>query len=552
MTGVRFNLSTVFDTVARAVPEQEVMVWRDRRIRYREMNARIDGVAHYLVARGLGCHTPREGLAGHESGQHHLGLYLRNGNEYLEGMVAGYRARVASFNVNYRYVAEELSYLLRDARTDALIYHAEFAPHLAAIRDELPRLTVLIQVADSSGHPLLPGAVDYESIVHTPAPEAPMPEPSGDDLYLIYTGGTTGMPKGVLWRQHEVYIGAMGGTPFGSKQPYVSYQEIRDAAIAANGGLTFLMTAPFMHGAAQWSAFHMISTGGKIVLPDNAARLDWDDVLRTVAREKVVSIPVVGDAMARPMVEAIETGNYDLSGLAAVSNGGAPLTPTVRTRLLTALPKIVLLDAVGSSETGIQMNHVSVAGAEADTGLFTPDDDTTVVDEDMRRELRPGDGEIQGWLARRGIAPLGYLGDEAKTARTFPVIDGVRHSVPGDRAVWLADGRIKLLGRDGITVNSGGEKIFVEEVERAVAAHPDVWDVVVVGRPSARWGSEVVAIVQLADASTVTDEELRLECARHVAGYKVPKAFLRREIQRSPSGKADYRWARQQAAATVP
>ncbi|NKQ56209.1 acyl-CoA synthetase [Amycolatopsis sp. K13G38] len=545
----RFNLSTVFDTVARAVPEQEVMVWRDRRLTYRAMNTRIEGVARYLAGCGLGCHRPRAQLSGHESGQDHVGLYLRNGNEYLEAMVAAYRARVAPFNVNYRYVDEELRYLLADAGARGLVYHAEFAPVVAAVRDRLPGLEVLIQVADDSGNPLLPGAVDYESIVRTPP--RPMPEPDGDDVYLIYTGGTTGMPKGVLWRQHDVFVAAMGGTPFGTNQPYTSYEEIAAAAKAANGGVTLLMPAPFMHGAAQWSTFHIINSGGKIVLPDEVRRLDWAGALRTVERERVVSVPVVGDAMARPMLEALESGEYDLSGLLAVSSGGAPLTPSVRARLLAALPQVVLLDAVGSSETGIQMNHVSTAGAEADTAVFTPDENTTVVDDLRRRELDPG--EEQGWLASRGRVPLGYLGDETKTAQAFPVIGGRRYSVPGDRAVRLGDGRIRLLGRAGITVNSGGEKIFVEEVERALAAHPDVRDVVVAGRPSARWGSEVVAIVRLADGSTASDADLLAECARHVARYKLPKAILRRaEIVRSPSGKADYRWARKVAAESVP
>ncbi len=207
-----FNLSTVFDTVARAVPDQEVLVWRDRRFTYAAMNGRIDGLAHFLAGRGLGCHTPRSALAGHESGQDHVGLYLHNGNEYLEAMVAGYRARVAPFNVNYRYVEEELLYLLTDARTRALVYHAEFAPRVAAIRDRLPDLEVLVQVADESGHDLLPGAVDYESAVATPAPAGRLPEPSGDDLFILYTGGTTGMPKGVLWRNDDIYVTSMGGT----------------------------------------------------------------------------------------------------------------------------------------------------------------------------------------------------------------------------------------------------------------------------------------------------------------------------------------------------
>ena len=543
-----FNLSAVFDAVARAVPDQEVLVWRDRRLTYAAMNARVDGLAHALVAHGLGCRTERDRLAGHESGQDHLGLYLRNGNEYLEAMVAGYRARVAPFNVNYRYVTDELSYLLTDARTRALVYHAEFAPQVAAVRDRLPGLELLVQVADESGHELLPGAVDYESLLTTPAPAGGMPAPSGDDLCVLYTGGTTGLPKGVLWRNDDIYVTSMGGTPFGTTEPYASYDAIAEAARAAGGGMTLLMIPPFMHGAAQWSTFHIITGGGRIVLPDDVSRFDPADALRTAVRERVVSIPVVGDAVARPLVEEIERGDYDLSGLAAINNGSAPLTPGVRARLLEALPHILVMDAAGASETGLQMSSMSAKGMEAEAATFTPVAATTVVDDLFTRVLEPGAGG--GWLAQRGRVPLGYLGDAAKTSRTFPVIDGVRFAIPGDRARYLDDGRIELLGRDGVTINSGGEKIFVEEVERALAGHPAVRDVVVVGRPSERWGSEVVAVVQLADGSAVTDEELLAEAGRHVARYKIPKAVIRvGRVERSPSGKADYRWARAQAVA---
>jgi len=541
-----FDLATVFATVADAVPDQEVLVWRDRRLTYQDMDRRIDGLAHWFVDRGLGSHTPRAELAGHESGQDHVGLYLRNGNEYPEAWLGALRARAIGFNINYQYVEEELVHLLNDARARALVFHAEFAPRVAALRERVPTLQHLLQVPDHSGNPLLAGAEDYETAVHTPAPATPMPVPSGEDGFLLYTGGTTGMPKGVLWRQHDIYVAAMGGRPFGSPDPHASYADIAAAARAANGGLRLLMTAPFMHGAAQWSAFHMISTGGTVVLPDNVSRMDAADWLRTAERERVVSIPVVGDAMARPLVEEIERGGHDLSTLAAISNGGAPISPGVRHRLLEALPGILILDAVGASETGIQMNHYSAAGSEAQTAVFTPELDTTVLDDQRARVLGPGDG--QGWLARRGLVPLGYLDDPEKTARTFPVINGVRFSAPGDRAELLEDGRIRLLGRDAVTINSGGEKIFAEEVERALAAHPDIADVVVAGRPSERWGSEVVAVVALRPASTASDNDLLAEAARHVARYKLPKAIVRRpEIARSPSGKADYRWAREQA-----
>ncbi|MDT5196623.1 MAG: 3-oxocholest-4-en-26-oate---CoA ligase [Mycobacterium sp.] len=546
MSDVSFNLSDVFGTVARAIPDQTFLVWRDRRLSYADVDARVDGFAHYLASVGLGCHTERDSLAGHESGQDHLGIYLRNGNQYLEAMIGSYRARVAPFNVSYRYVEEELVYLLTDSKARALVYPAEFATRVAAIRDRLPALEVLIQVADGSGNPLLPGAVDYETILATPAPSDGMPTPSGDDLYILYTGGTTGMPKGVLWRQHDIFLSSMGGRPFGSDQFLASHDELADKARASAGAMSMMMIPPFMHGAAQWATFNAVTMGGRLVIPDDVERMRPAAVLRLAERERVLSIPVVGDAIARPLLDEIETGDYDLSGLVTFTNGGAPLSPTVRDRLLAALPHIMLLDAVGASESGAQMSTYASAGAETQAATFNPQSDTAVVSADLDRVLSPGEG--QGWLARRDLIPLGYLGDEAKTARTFPTIDGVRWSVPGDRANVLDDGRIQLLGRDSVTINSGGEKIFVEEVERAIAAHPGVYDVVVVGRPSERWGSEVVAIVQLAEGGSATDEELVEVCQKSIARYKIPKAFIRTpKVVRSPAGKADYRWAKELA-----
>ena len=539
-----FDLSTVFRTVAETIPDSKVLIWRDLRLTYGQMDARIDGIAHYLASQGLGCHTERSELAGHQSGQDHVGLYMRNGNQYLEAMVAGYRARVAPFNVNYRYVEEELLYLLGDAKAKALVYAAEFAPHVQSIRGRLPDLQVLIQVADDSGNDLLPDAVDYEEVVGTPAPAGGMPTPSGEDLYILYTGGTTGMPKGVLWRQHDIFMSAMGGRPFlaGGEQ-LNSYGDLAEQARTQAGIRSLLLIPPLMHGAAQWGVFNSISTGGWVALPDDVVRLDADAVLRLAERERVLGIPVVGDAIARPLVDQIEKGDYDLSGLLAVTNGGATLSPTVRDRLLAALPNLMIMDAVGASESGAQMTTVATKGADIATATFTALADTTVVSVDFSRVLAPGEGE--GWLARREFVPLGYLGDAEKTARTFPTIDGVRWSIPGDKARLLDDGRIELLGRDSVTINSGGEKIFAEEVERAVASHPSVYDVVVTGRPSERWGNEVVAIVQFAENRSATDSELEQACRAHIADYKVPKAFVRTDhVVRSPAGKADYRWAK--------
>jgi fatty-acyl-CoA synthase len=549
MDATGFNLSSVFKTVTDAIPDQTVLLWRGRRLTYGEMDARVDGVARYLSSIGLGCHTERVHLQGHESGQDHLGIYLRNGNEYLEAMIGSYRARVAPFNVSYRYVEDELVYLLADAHARALVYHAEFAPRVAAMRDKLPHLEVLIQVDDGSGNALLRGAVDYESITSTPEPHNGMPTPRTEDLYILYTGGTTGMPKGVLWRQHDIYMSSMGGRPFGGGPALASHSQLVEQAKQSAGAFSLLMIAPFMHGAGQWAAFTLITQGGWMVIPDDVERLRPDAALRLAEQERITSIPLVGDAIARPLLDEIETGTYDLSGLIAITNGGAPLSPSVRDRILNALPHVLLVDAVGSSESGVQMNAVATKGPDTAVATFTPPADTAVISDDFARVLGPGEGE--GWLARYGLIPLGYLGDEDKTARTYPTISGVRWSVPGDRANMLSDGRIQLLGRDAVSINSGGEKIFVEEVERAIAGHPDVYDVVVVGRPSERWGSEVVAIVQLTDDAT-PDHELTEICEAHIARYKIPKAFIRvAQVVRSPAGKADYRWAKRVAAGSV-
>ncbi len=545
-----FNLSTVFSTLAQALPEHRVLVWRDRERTYAEMDTRVDGVAHYLASLGLGCHTERDRLQGHESGQDHIGLYLRNGNQYLESMIGAYRARVAPFNVNYRYVDAELVYLLANAQARALVYNAEFAPRVASIRDQLPHLEFLIQVSDDSGQPLLPGAVDYESIIGTPPPAAGMPTPCGDDLYMLYTGGTTGMPKGVLWRQNDVFVSSMGGRPFGSDEAMASYDELAERASAAPGFASVLLIPPLMHGAAQWGAFQIMTMGGWVTFPDDVQSIRADEILRLVERERVMSIPVVGDAIARPLIDEIERGDYDLSGLVSVSNGGAALTPSIRKRLMTALPNLLVIDSAGASETGLQMSALSTQSAPTAVATFTPGSETGVVAADFSRQLCAGDGE--GWLARRNFIPLGYLGDAEKTARTFPVVDGVRWSVPGDRARLLADGRIELLGRDSVTINSGGEKIFAEEVEAAMAEHPGIYDVVVTGRASERWGNEVVAIVQLVEGRDPRDEELLETCQQHIARYKLPKAIIRTaKVQRSPAGKADYRWAKQVAAESL-
>jgi fatty-acyl-CoA synthase len=279
-------------------------------------------------------------------------------------------------------------------------------------------------------------------------------------------------------------------------------------------------------------------------------RLDPHDVLSVAERERVNAILIVGDAFARPIIDQLRKHTYDLSALFALVSGGAALNASLKKELLELLPKLTIIDAVGSSETGSQASNVSTQASGATTGTFTLGPGACVLSEDLSRAASAGDAEL-GWFAQTGRVPLGYLGDRAKTERTFPVIGGVRYSVPGDRARLRADGVLELLGRDSVTINSGGEKIFAEEVEHALKSHAAVLDAVVCGRPSERWGNEVVAIVRLREGAAVGERELLAECEKHIARYKLPKAFLfRDEIVRSPSGKADYRWAKSQANET--
>ncbi len=544
-TAVQFNLAKAFDVLVESLGDRECIVWRDRRLSYGDLDDRSKRLASYLHGRGLGVHRERADLRPWESGQDHVALALYNGNEYLEGMLGSYRARVAPFNVNYRYVGEELRYLLDDARPRAMILHSSLAPTLAEV---LPTLDappdVLLQVEDEPGHDLLPGAVWYEEALAASSPDGPPVDPSPDDLYVLYTGGTTGMPKGVLWRQHDIFMAAMGGRKVGTWEVVTSYEDIT-TRLADSFPVRLMVLPPLMHGAAQWACFMLMAQGATLLFPDETHRVDPDDVWSVVEREKANSMTIVGDAVLRPLLLQLDAKHYDLSSFFAVGNGGAPLTPAVRAMAVERIPNLVISDSAGSSETGAQMHVTSVDDVEV--GTFLPGPGTVVTDETFTRVLPPGH-EGNGWLAQTGSVPLGYLGDEAKTARTFPVIGGVRYSIPGDRARHLANGEIQLLGRDSVTVNSGGEKIFVEEVERAIAGHPAVADVVVTGRPSERWGSEVVAVVQLADGASADASSIVEEASAHIARYKLPKEVVFvPSIQRSPSGKADYRWAAETA-----
>ncbi len=528
---VQHNLAVLHEAVAAAVPHRECIVWRDRRLTWAEVTDRTRRLAAVL-----GPGRSVDGSPGSLSPHAHVALYLTNGNEYLEGMLGAMKARWAAVNVNHRYRAGELAHVLGDADAAAVIYHGRFAATLAAALPRLPRLRRLLRVDDGSGDDLLPGAVDYEEALAAADPTLVSVPWSPEDRYLLYTGGTTGHPKGVVWRQADFLATCLGvrGTT----------GELVD--IARRATLRALPAPPFMHGAAHWNAISAWLGGGTVVVQDVTHRLDAADVLDTCEREAVTSLLIVGDAFARPLIDEQRRRPRDLSALRFVLTGGAVLGAPVKAALLDLLTGARVVDILGSSETGRHGVTTTASAAEARTGCFAPSATTVVLSGDRRRTLGPGDPEI-GWLAQRGRVPLGYLGDPAATAATFPVIDGVRYAVAGDRARLLADGTVELLGRDAATINSGGEKIFAEEVEQAILAHPAVADALVVGRPSERFGHEVVAVVALRDGAVATAEDLRSSCAEHLAGYKLPRAIVFCDaVQRSPSGKADYAWARAQ------
>ena len=536
---MELNLAALHEAIAAAVPDRECIVWRDRRLTWADVTDRSRRVAAVLRDAGLDLHGNAKPHQDWESPHEHVALYLHNGNEYLEGMLGAFKARAVGVNINYRYVAEELRYVLADCHAAAVIFHGAFASTLAEVLPSLPDIRLLLQVEDGSGAPLLPGALDYEAALAAATPTAPV-DLSVDDLYILYTGGTTGMPKGVLWRQADFLAACLGVTR--------TTEELVEAARSAT--LRSLPAPPFMHGAAHWNAISTWIAGGTVVIQDDPSRLNPADVLDTVERERTTSLLIVGDAFARPLVDELRTGRHDASGLRFLLTGGATLSATVKEDLLELLPDLRIVDVLGSSETGRQGVQQSDTRRGASSGTFDRSPTAMVVSEDRTRVLEAGDAEL-GWLTQTGRVPRGYLGDRDKSARTFPLVQGIRHAIAGDRARVLSDGSLELHGRDSVTINTGGEKVFAEEVEQALKRHPAVFDVVVVGRPSERWGQEVVAVLQLRpDQADISDAALPEVAGRHLARYKVPKAFVRVPVvERSPSGKPDYRWATAQTVA---
>ena len=535
-----YNLADLWEAVSDRVAEREAVVCGDRRLTYAQLEERANRLANHLLDVGVG---PGD----------FVGCYLVNGTEYLEMLLAAFKVRAVPVNINYRYVADELRYLLDDSGCVVLVCNEEFVPRVAEVAPQVPTLRHTLVVAgapdgsadlDDTG---VPDPVDYEATLVRSSPERPHVEGRGDDdTYVLYTGGTTGMPKGVVWRMGDAFFGCIGGgDPMRMTGPVSSPDEVLERIIDFD--FVFYALAPLMHAAAQWVSLMWFLSGAKVVL--HCGSFDGEQVWRTVEQEKVSVMTVVGDAMARPLCDAWDaTGPFDVSSMFSLSNGGAPLSPALRDRLRSYVPDVLLTDGFGSSEAGIQGSRRLAPGEEAGERVtFDSVADGTVVLDEHDRPLVPGSGAT-GRVAMSGHIPLRYHNAPEKTAATFVDIGGVRHVLTGDMATVEEDGTIVLLGRGSQCINTGGEKVYPEEVEGVLKAHPDVYDVLVVGVPDERWGQRVTAVLQPSEGAAPTLDELDGHCRGRLAGYKIPRSLvLVDRVVRSPAGKADYRWAKQAA-----
>ncbi|ORB76212.1 acyl-CoA synthetase [Mycobacterium scrofulaceum] len=534
-----WTVGAVLDAIADVVPDRLMTVCADRKSTFAESARRTNRLANYLDSLGFGVYAAREALRRWECGQDRIALLMYN-DLYPDMVIGCLKARTVPVNVNHHYSPREIRDLLDYVRPRGIIYHRSLGARFA---DVLPPAgtELLISIDDGSAVPELPKAVSLDAILAASGPDR---EDAGspDDLIMMCTGGTTGRPKGVLWRQSDMYVSSMVGAD------HAGVSEIHDKV--ARGGQPWFAVSPLMHAAGMWTAFSALCAGLPVVLYDDRNRLDVRSVWETAEREKVGMMTMVGDAYAGPLIAELRTRSYDLSSLHAIGTGGAATSAKHKRALMECLPHVTIIEGYGSSESGNMAFGHSREGKASDT--FQPRDGATVVSADRSRFLRLGEPEV-GWAARTGRIPLGYFGDAEATERTFPEIEGRRVVIPGDRASLERDGTIRLLGRDSLVVNTGGEKVFVEEVEEVVRAQPGVVDALVVGRASERWGQEVVALVATHPDAHVSRDTLHNACTTQLAHFKAPKAFLFVEqIERLGNGKPNYRWAREQAGQQVP
>jgi acyl-CoA synthetase (AMP-forming)/AMP-acid ligase II len=527
-----FNLADFIEHTVDVVPDRPALICGDRQVTFAELEDRANRLAHHLASQGVG-------------ERDHVAIYSYNRIEFAEAMLAAFKLRAVPINVNYRYVEDELVYILENSDAVAVVHEAQFGPLVEAAGKRVPLLRHVITVDDGSGTAPPAGAVAYEEALAAASPERDFETRTDDDIYILYTGGTTGYPKGVVWRHEDVWRVLGGGIDFlTSERIEDEHRMSRDAAAAPP--TVGLVLAPLMHGAAQWGTLGGLIKGTTSVL---LRQFDPHAVWAALAEHKIATIAITGDAMAIPLIDALREHEYDTSSLVAIASTAAVFSPVVKDQLFELLPDLFISEAVGSSEGGFNGMRLVEKGKTATDGLInvTPGPDTIVIDED-RRPVQLGE---TGLLARGGNVPLAYYKDPEKSAATFLEVDGRRFSVPGDSARLELDGTITLLGRGSQSINSGGEKIFPEEVESALKGHPKVFDALVVGVADERWGQRVACLVQPREGDPPTLDELVEHCRTKIAGYKVPRELhLVAEMPRHPSGKPDYRRAKALADGT--
>ena len=541
---MEFNAADIFEGVVDRIPDREAVVLGSTRLTYKELDSRSNKAAHALKNLGV-----KKGS--------HIGIYAFNCIEWLEIMLGAYKLCAIPININYRYVEEELKYLIDNADMEAIFFHKQFSVKLKNISKDLPLLKNYVAIDDASEHEnMLAESLDFESLIGNESEERLSLKRSGDDRYILYTGGTTGMPKGVVWRMEDVLMTLGGGIDAVTGEKYPTPEAFADKCLQDQ--TIALALAPLMHGAAQWQSFNAFFSGWKFIINDQIS-FDANYIWDVIAREKVMNLTITGDAMGRPLCDALPSAierGLDLSSLIVLASTASVFSASIKDTILDFLPNLFLIDAVGSSETGATGVNIHAKGGKLkDSGggpKFTKPNFSEILNLETHRIIPTSDTKTIGYLARKGHVPIAYYKDPEKSKKTFIEVDGERFSIPGDMAKYESDGQITLLGRGSVSINSGGEKIFPEEVEMALKAHPNVFDCLVVGVKDKTWGQKVVAVIQRRDSSDLSLKDLKETSAKYIASYKMPKEIVFSElIERAPSGKPNYQWAQNYANLTL-
>lgn len=531
---VALNIADLAEHAIDAVPDRVALICGDEKLTYAELEEKANRLAHYLLDQGV-------------KKDDKVGLYCRNRNEIVIAMLGIVKAGAILVNVNYRYVEGELRYLFDNSDMVALVHERQYSDRVANVLPDTPNVKTILVVEDGSDKDYQRyGGVEFYSALEKGSPERDFGPRSADDIYLLYTGGTTGFPKGVMWRHEDIYRVLLGGTDFATGEFVKDEYDLAKAA-AANPPMVRYPIPPMIHGATQSATWMSIFSGQTTVL---SPEFNAEQVWQTIHKHKVNLLFFTGDAMARPLLDALQKDNdYDLSSLFLLASTAALFSPSIEEKFLELLPNRVITDSIGSSETGFGGTSIVSKDAPHAGGPRVTIDHRTVVLDEEGNEVKPGSG-VRGLIAKKGNIPVGYYKDEKKTAETFKTFNGVRYAIPGDYALVEEDGTVTMLGRGSVSINSGGEKIYPEEVEGALKGHPDVFDALVVGVPDPRYGQHVAAVVQPRPGTRPSLAELDRFVRSEIAGYKVPRSlWLVDEVKRSPAGKPDYRWAKEQTEA---